>query len=171
MYSFFKRKIMKKSIRLFCFLTLVIASLSAYSQKYKTAADTGRLNKEYVKVSNEIADLSSKLTIAQNNLPGYQAKANTAGSDAENAAASSSDQASKATNGDIKDARRAKRKARKAYNEAKDARSANDDVSDQDHKITKLTSQLGKKQQRLGELDVMRTAIYAQLPIPSPAQN
>jgi len=59
---------MKKSIQLFCFLTLVMGSMSAYSQKYRTAADTGKLNVEYVKVSNEIAELTSQLTIAQNNV-------------------------------------------------------------------------------------------------------
>jgi hypothetical protein len=153
---------MKNRIHPFCFLILVMASLSAYSQKYRTAADTVRLNEEYVKVSNEIAVLSSKLTIAQNNLPGVQSKANTASSNAQDAAVSSGDQAAKATNGNIDDARSAKRKAKKAYKEAKYAKSTGDNVGDQDDKISRLTAQLNKKQQRLQELDAMRDAIRAQ---------
>jgi len=49
------------------------------------------------------------LTIAQNNLPGYQNNASEATSDAQSTAITSSEQASYAVNGDIKDARKAKR--------------------------------------------------------------
>lgn len=161
---------MKKSIQVFSFLILAMASLSAYSQKYKTIEDTARLNKEYVKVNNDIADLSAKLTIAKNNLPGYQTKAVNADTDAQNAAATSSNQASKATNGDVSDARKAKRKARRAYNEAKDSRSATNNVSDQENKITRLTLQINKKQQRLQELDVMRSAINEKFKLQPAAQ-
>lgn len=150
---------MKKNIYLVCLLITLMTGLTTYAQKYKTVDDTVKLNKEYVKVSNDIVDLNAKLTIAQNNLPGYKSKAVAAGTDAENAAAKSSNQASKATNGDIADARIAKRRANKAYNEAKDSRVANNNVSDQEDKITKLTLQITKKQQRLQELDVMRLAI------------
>jgi hypothetical protein len=38
---------------------------TVYSQKYKSSADIVKLNKEYVAVSNGIAELTSKLTIAQ----------------------------------------------------------------------------------------------------------
>jgi predicted nucleic acid-binding Zn-ribbon protein len=155
---------MKKSLHLLFFLLLVIASLSAYSQKYRTAADTVKLNKEYVSVSNEIADLTAQLTIAKNNLPGYETKAANAGSNAQDAATISSDQAAKATNGSISDARSAKRKAKTAYKEAKDAKSASNNVSDQDNKIASLTSELNKKQERLQQLEAMRTAINAQAP-------
>lgn len=150
---------MKKSIYSICLLMALLTGLQGFSQKYKTVEDTVKLNKEYVKVNNDIVDLNAKLTIAQNNLPGYKSKAIAAGTDAENAAANSSNQASKATNGDIDDARKAKRRAKKAYNEAKDSRSASNNVSDQEDKITKLTLQINKKQQRLQELDVMRQAI------------
>ncbi len=150
---------MKKIIYLFCFLILSVTTQTAYSQKYKSVDDTARLTKEYVKLSNDIVDLSAKLKIAQNNLPGYKSKAIAAGTDAQNAAANSSNQASKATNGEIDDAKKAKRKANKAYNEAKDSRTANKNVSDQENKITRLSLQINKKQQRLQELDVMRQAI------------
>jgi chromosome segregation ATPase len=149
---------MKRNI-FFCLTMLLLASMPALCQKYRTTADTVNLNKEYVKVSNDIADLQARLTIAQNNLPGYQSKANVADQDAEHAAENSSSQAFKATNGSVSDARSAKRKAKKAYSEAKDARSAKNNVNTQDDKIESLSKQLNKKQQRLQELTEMRTAI------------
>lgn len=152
---------MKNKIYLLCFLVLM-TGLSSSAQVYKTAADTTKLNKEFKEVSNDIASLNAKLTIAQNNLPGYQSKAKTADSDAQNAAVTSSDQAAKSTDGGVKEARKAKRKSKKAYREAKDARSANNDVGDQDDKIASLTGQLAKKQERLRQLTVMRDAINAQ---------
>jgi len=154
---------MKISIHLFFVSILMIAGISTYAQKYKTAEDTVKLNKEYGKVSGEIADLTSQLAATQNNLPAYQHKATTAGSDAENAATASSDQASKATNGSVKDAKKAKKKAKKAYNEAKDAKSATNTVNDQEDKIARLSSQLAAKKERLQELDTMRAAINSNL--------
>jgi hypothetical protein len=149
-----------KQTKVFLLACLLLFSASAvYAQKYKTAADTIKLNKEYVEVSNEIAALTSKLTIAQNNLPGYHTKAGEATSNAESSATASSEQASKATNGDVGDARSAKKKAKKAYRNAQNAVSADNNVKDQDKKIAKLTSQLQKKQERLRELDDMRVAI------------
>ena len=152
---------MKNKIYIVCFLTLMASSFTAYTQVYKTAADTTKLNKEFTEVSNDIASLSAKLTIAQNNLPGYQSKAKTADSDAQNAAENSSVQAAKSTEGGVKEARKAKRKSKKAYREAKDARSANNVVENQDDKIASLTGQLAKKQARLNQLIVMRDAINA----------
>jgi uncharacterized coiled-coil DUF342 family protein len=152
---------MKNKIYVVCFLTLMATGFTTYAQVYKTAADTVKLNKEFTEVSNDIASLSAKLTIAQNNMPGYQSKAKTADLDAQDAAVSSSVQADKATGGGVKEARKAKRNSRKAYREAKDARSANNDVGDQDDKIASLTGQLAKKQERLRQLTAMRDAINA----------
>jgi len=56
---------------------LLAVSTSSYAQKYKVPADTGKLNLEYVKVQNDIADLDSKLTTAQSDLPGFQTKQQT----------------------------------------------------------------------------------------------
>ena len=152
---------MKNKIYVVCFLTLMATGFTAYSQVYKTAADTVKLNKEFTEVSNDIASLSAKLTIAQNNMPGYKSKAKAADSDAQDAAITSSVQADKATEGGVKAARKAKRNSKKAYREAKDARSANNDVGDQDDKIASLTGQLAKKQERLRQLTAMRDAINA----------
>ena len=117
------------------------------------------MNEEYIKVSNEITDLTSKLTIAQNNLPGYNSRANAAVSDAQSTSVKSSEQASKAINGDVGDARKAKKNARKALKDAKNARHAGNNVKDQEKKIATLGSQLQKKQERLKELEEMRTTI------------
>ena len=118
---------MKNKIYIVCFLTLIMTGFASYGQVYRTAADTVKLNKEFTEVSNDIADLTAKLTIAQNNKPGYQSKATAAESTAQNAAVTSSVQADKATEGGVKEARKAKRNSKKAYRKAKNARSANND--------------------------------------------
>jgi len=150
---------MKKIKLLLAAMIFITASLSAFSQKYKTAADTVKLNKEYVDVSNAIADLTSKLTIAQNNLPGYHNKVDEAVFNAQNSAIKSSEQASRAIDGNVGDAKKAKRKAKSALNDAKEVRDANAKLKDQEKKIANLSLQLEKKQNRLQELESMRTAI------------
>jgi chromosome segregation ATPase len=156
---------MKKIMFLLPAIMLVMASLSAYSQKYKTAADSVNLNKEYVNVSNDVAELTSKLAIAQNNLPGYHSRTDEAVSNAKSTAIRSSEKASNAVNGDIGDARKAKRNAKRALKDAKQAQHVNNKEEDQNDKIAKLTSQLERKQQRLEELEAMRTDIRNMQPV------
>ena len=155
---------MKNKIYGVCFLTLMTIGFTAHAQVYKTAADTVKLNKEFVEVSNDIASLTARLTIAQNNMPGYRTKADAAETTAQDAAVTSSVQADKATRGGVKEARKAKRNSRKAYREAKDARAANNDIGNQDDKIASLKGELAKKQERLDQLTAMRAAINAQSP-------
>jgi chromosome segregation ATPase len=146
------------------FLLAVIcltAALPAASQKYKSGSDTVKLNKEWVEVSNDIAELTAELTIAQNNLPGYKTKADKAQTDAQSTAQQSSDQAYKATNGDVGDAKNAKKKAKRALNDAEDASDAKYNTRKQEKKINKLTEQLQKKQKNLQDLEVMRNDIRA----------
>ena len=144
-------------------IVLFTFSSPAFSQKYNKASDTVKLNKEYVEVSNDVAELTSKLTVAQNNLPGYHTRANDATANAQSSADESRQSASKATNGDLGDAKSAKKKASKALDKAEDARDANNKTEDQDKKIAKLSEQLQKKQNRLRELDAMRLAIRASM--------
>ena len=151
-----------------CLVILSSISMSVSAQKYKTPADTVKLNEEYVKVTNDLTELKAKLSIAQNNLPGYQAKAASAVTTAQSAASASSSEAGKATDGSVSDARSERNDADKALRDAKDSRNASDKVGDQNEKISKLNKEIEKKQQRLKDLDAMRTAIYAQLP---PKQN
>lgn len=158
---------MKKIIRLFCLVALIFPALCVFSQKYKHVEDTVNLNKEYVSVSNDIAELQSKLTIAQNDLPGYQTKATNTNTDAANAASASSDQSAKATNGSVSDAKSAKKKANKSYDEAKDSKEAQKNLQHQEDKIDGYKQDLEKKQKRQQELDVMRLDIYSKIPADS----
>ena len=141
---------------------LLTLSASSYAQKYKSAADTGKLNAEYVKVQNKIADLTTELATSQGNLPGYQIKAVNAGNSAQTAATMSDNSSSKATNGNLQDSKDAKKDADNSYDKAKDARRANNNVGKQNEKIRKLNDELKKLRQRLKDLDVMRSSIKAQ---------
>jgi hypothetical protein len=143
---------------------LLTISVSSYAQKYKSPADTGKLNVEYVKVQNNIADLTAKLATAQSGLPDYQTKAVNAGNVAQTAAATSDTSSSKATSGNLQDSKDAKKSADNAYDKAKDARKANNNVGKQNEKIRKLTDDLKEQRQRLKDLDIMRASIYAQIP-------
>ena len=52
-------------IKFLLLASLLLFSVSSVSsQKYKTTADSIKINKEYIAVSNDIAELTSKLTIA-----------------------------------------------------------------------------------------------------------
>lgn len=155
---------MKTFIYLSLLFTTLFTASHATAQKYKYPADTVKLNKEYLDVSNEIAALTAKLTVAQNDLPGVRDRAGAADSRAQNAAENSSDRADKATDGSVKDAKRAKRSARTAYKKAKTSQSADANVNRQERKIAKLNSQLTRKQKRLEDLNRMRTAILNTLP-------
>jgi len=154
---------MNKISQLFYVVVLLLFSMPAFSQNYKTAKDTVKLNKEFVNLSNDVVQLNARLAIAKNNLPGYQTKLREANEDAAKAATISSNQAAKATNGTVRAAKMAKRKAGKSIGEAKDARSAKNKLEDQENKITRYQLDIKKKQQRLEALEVMRAAIHAKL--------
>jgi hypothetical protein len=152
---------MKRNVLFLLGITCLTLSLPAAAQKYKSASDTIKLNKEWVEVSNDIAELTAELTIAQNNLPGYKSKADKAQSDAQTTAQESSDQAYKATNGDLGDAKSANKKAKRALHDAENASSAKTNTRKQEKKIDKLTTKLQKKQKDLQELEEMRNTIRA----------
>jgi DNA repair exonuclease SbcCD ATPase subunit len=150
---------MKRNVLFLLAGICLVVSMPAASQKYKSASDTVKLNEEWVKVSNAIAELTAELTVTQNNLPGYVSKAAKSKTEAQVTAQQSSDQAHKATNGDLGDAKNAKKKAKKALNDAEDASEANENTEKQEKKIDKLTEKLQKKQKTLQELEEMRAAI------------
>ncbi len=150
---------MKKIIFFLPVLVFTMAGLSSFCQSYRTVADTAALNKEYLKVSSDIADLAVKLNKAQSDLPHYTKKADNATTIAQNTAMETTDKASAATNGSVKDARKAKREAKKSVRDAKSSRKAGNNLDDQDKKITNLSGELAKKRDRLRELDAMRVAI------------
>lgn len=144
--------------------TAILVGGGVTAQKYKTPADTIKLNKEYLAVSNDIAELSAKLNQAQNDLTGIRDRAGEAGAKAQNAADHSSDRADQATDGNVKDAKRAKRSAKTAFKKAKSSRSADADVKSQEKKISRLGAELERKQKRLANLIEMRAAIYRMIP-------
>ena len=144
-----------KKIFLLPMLLVTIVALPAFSQTYK-AADSVAFNKEYAKVSSNIADLTARLTKAQNDLAAYSSKSDKASSDAESTAMATADKASHATNGSVRDARRAKKEARRSVKDAKDSRKADNALDNQNKKISQLTRDLAKNQNRLKELDRMR---------------
>jgi predicted nucleic acid-binding Zn-ribbon protein len=141
---------------------LFMAAAPVFSQKYKTAADTPALNKEYARVSSNIADLTAKLNKAQDDLAKINRKSDKATTNAQSSASATADKASDATTGGVRDARRAKKEARRSVKDAKDSRRAGNDLDDQNKKIRKLTAELTKNQNRLKELDVMRARINQQ---------
>ncbi len=154
---------MKSIYQALCTIVLLALITPAFAQKYRTPADTGKLNAEYVKVQNKIAEITAKLAEVQGNLPEYQTKAVNAGNTAQTAVQTSDASASKATSGNIGDVKDAKNDANEAYDKAKDAQSANKNVGKQNEKIRSLTRDLTKQRQRLKDLDVMRAAVNAQL--------
>jgi chromosome segregation ATPase len=154
-----KNLIMKKRIIIVCFAAFMATGFTGYAQVYKTVQDTVKLNKEYTEVMNDIATLTAKLAVAENNMPGVQSKAVKADAHAQEAAVHSSEQATKAVDGGVKEAKKAKRESKKAYHKAKDAKSATNDISEQNEKIASLKGELAKKQERLEQLTAMRNSI------------
>ncbi|HTI58136.1 hypothetical protein [Mucilaginibacter sp.] len=156
----------KKMMLYITFYALTFAiSLTANAQKYKTAADTLNLNKEYASISLDISKLTVKLVEAQNKTNGFQSNSASSAQDAVNSAQQSKTDASTATNGNLDDAKTAMKQARKANNQAKDAKNAKDDENDNIKTIKKLNDKIAEKQQLLADLDKQRMAIKA-LPVP-----
>jgi chromosome segregation ATPase len=150
-----------KKIFLLPVLLFIMGTVPAFSQTYKTA-DSVAFNKEYARVSSNIADLTTRLTNAQNNLAEDNSKSDKASSDAQSTATATADKASHATNGSVRDARRAKKEARRSVKDAKDSRKAGNAVDNQNKKIRQLTADLAKNQNRLKELDRMRAGFSGQ---------
>jgi chromosome segregation ATPase len=149
-----------KKIILFSMVTFfMLAALPAFSQTYKTVADTAALNAEYIKVSRDITDLKAKLEKAKSDQEDDTKKANDASSDAQSTASDATDKAAKAIDGSVKEARRAKREAKRSVRDAKDSRKAQGNLEDSNKKVSRLSAELEKKQERLKELDGMRAAI------------
>ncbi len=150
---------MRKSILL---ITLFTISLSAFSQKtYKTLADTVKLNKENLSVTNDIVTLKAKLEIAQNELPVLKAKAVSAHNTSKVSAEESRKQAVKASNAILDELKEADKKASRALKDGYAAKSADDDVLDMEGKIVSLNEKIKSKQKRLLELESMRSTILS----------
>ncbi|PJJ85010.1 hypothetical protein [Mucilaginibacter auburnensis] len=138
-------------------------SNSAAAQKYRTTADTVKLNKEYGEVKLDIAELNSKLIEQQNKTAGYQSKITSTAKDAATSAQNSKETATTATNGDMADAKTAMKQAKKASNQADDAGDAIDDKDDNAKDIKKLLEKINKKTEKLTELEQQKAAIMLKL--------
>jgi chromosome segregation ATPase len=139
----------------------VIFSGPARAQKYKTAADTIKLNKEFKDITSDIAELNTKLTAAKNKTSGYQDKTDKTSQDAQTAAEQSKEQAAVAAGGNIKDIKKELKKAKKANNDANDAKDAANDQKANEKEIKYLNAQIAKKQSKLDELTKERGAIMS----------
>ena len=142
-------------------LAIVFISEPAFAQKYKTSADTLKLNKEYAAVSLDIAQLNAKLIAEKNKTSDYQLKSVSTAKEASQSASDSRDQAEKATNGKMNEMKKSVKKAKRAKSEADAADSALDNQTDNTKKIADISARLTKKQDRLTELDKQRAAILA----------
>ena len=74
---------MKKIITFFITAFCMVAAAPAFSQTYKSIADTAKLNAEYIKVSNDIATLSASLDKAKDEQSERTQKAADATADAQ----------------------------------------------------------------------------------------
>lgn len=140
-------------------LGIMLISAPAFAQKYKTIADTLKLNKEYAGVTLDIAELNAKLIAEKNKTSDYQLKSASTAKEATQSASDSRDQAQKATNGNMKEMKKSVKKAKRAKSEAGAAESALDNQTGNKKKIAEISAKLIKKQDRLTELDKQRAAI------------
>ena len=142
-------------------LTGLLFTTVAYSQKYKTMADTTRLNKEYGEISVEISKLNTQLLEEKNKTADFHSKTSSSAQDAAATAQASKDQADVATSGNTTDTKKAVKDAKSADKKANNAKDAVSDEKDNNKKIQKLTAQIEQKQKLLRDLDSQRAAIMA----------
>jgi hypothetical protein len=154
-----------KSLAVTLTFSAIFLTQAVFAQKYKTAADTVKLNKEYGEVTLDIAKLNSNLIEQQNKTAGYDSKATSTANDAVTAAQNSKATASTATDGNVGDAKAAMKQARRANNDANDARDAKNNQANNVKKINEINEKIAKKQARLTELAQQKAAILATLPV------
>ena len=151
------------------FLTALFITTAAHAQKYKTLADTTRLNKEYGEISLEISKLNTKLQEEKNKTADFHSKTSSTAGDAVATAQASKDQADVATNGNTSDTKKAVSDAKAADKKANDSKDAIADEKKNGKKINELNAQIEQKQRLLRDLDSQRAAIMAgvaSLPVP-----
>ena len=152
-----------KTIAFAITLTAIFFTQSVFAQKYKTAADTVKLNKEYGEVNLELAKLNASLIQEQNKTSGLQSKSTSTSQDASASAQHSKETASTATDGSDADAKAAMKQARKANNEAGDAKDAKNNQANNAKKIEALQEKIAKKQAELADLAKQKADIMASL--------
>ena len=139
----------------------LFVTTAAHAQKYKTMADTTRLNKEYGEISLEISKLNTKLQEEKNKTADFHSKTSSTAGDAVATAQASKDQADVATNGNTSDTKKAVSDAKAADKKANDSKDAIADEKKNGKKINELNAQIEQKQKLLRDLDSQRAAIMA----------
>jgi len=159
----------------FLAIVFTIATVSitqtASAQKYRTAADTVKLNKEYGDVTLSIARLKADLIEEQNKTLSYQSKTASTAQSAAISAQDSKGTASTATNGNVKDAHTAMKQAKDANNRARDAKNARDDEADNLKKIKDINEKIAKKQTLLTLLAQQKASIIGELQVSAVPKN
>jgi hypothetical protein len=145
-------------------LTALFITTAAHAQKYKTFADTTRLNKEYGEISLEISKLNTKLQEEKNKTADFHSKTSSTAGDAVATAQASKDQADVATNGNTSDTKKAVADAKAADKKANNSKDAIADEKKNGKRIAELTAQIDQKQKLLRDLDSQRAAIMASSP-------
>jgi len=151
----------KRILSISFILTGILFSTVTNGQKYKTMADTMRLNKEYGEISLEVSKLNTKLIEEKNKTADYRTKTSSSAVDAAATAQASKDQADVATSGNTTDTKKAVTDAKEADKKANNAKDAVSDEKMNNKKIKELTAQIDQKQKLLRELDSQRAAIMA----------
>jgi hypothetical protein len=145
--------------------TAILFTQTVFAQKYKTAADTVKLNKAYGEVTLDISKLNSNLIEEQNKTPEFDAKSASTAHSAVTSAEYSKQTEFIASNGNFDDAKAAMKQQKKANIEAKNARDAKNNQADNLDKIDKINIQIAKKQAELVDLNGQKADIIDRLPV------
>ena len=148
--------------------TAILFTQTVFAQKYKTAADTVKLNKAYGEVTLDIAKLNTNLIEEQNKTPEYDAKSASTEKNAISSDEYRKETASIAANGNLDDAKTAMKQARKANTEAKDAREAKNNQASNLRKIDDINIKIAKKQAELVDLNGQKADIITKMPVFAP---
>jgi hypothetical protein len=151
--------------------TAILSTQSLFAQKYKTVADTVKLNKAYGEVTLDISKLNTDLIEEQNKTPEYQAKSDLTAQNAETSAEYSKQTALIASDGHFADIKAAMKQSQKANNEAKNAMDAKNNQADNLDKIDKINIKIAKKQAELVELNGQKADIIDRLPVFAPEKE
>lgn len=150
-----------KAIAVTFTFSAILLTQTVFAQKYKTVADTVKLNKEYGEITLDIAKLNTNLIGQQNKTSGYQSKATSTASNAVTAAQNSKQTASTATDGSLSAAKAAMKQARKANNDAKDARDAKNNEANNVKNINEINAKIAKKKAILVDLAQQKANILS----------
>jgi len=148
--------------------TAILFTQTVFAQKYKTTADTVKLNKAYGEVTLDISKLNTNLIEEQNKTPDFQAKSDLTEQNAASSAEYSKQTALLASDGHFADVKAAMKQLQKADNEAKNAMDAKNNQAENLKKIDIINEKIAKKQAELVDLNGQKADIIDRLPVFAP---